>query len=304
MKKVLVFLVLALALLALTACGGGSAESADPNCGLYDATSMEMMGFTLDVAEVYPDGFSIELLDGGKAKFNYEGKSYNMKWTLDGTAFHAEGGGAELDGTLSGGVMQLTDVMGTGLNITLVNADAAASGQPAAADADYSWWAGKWYGWRVIYEAGGGYEELIDNGYDVVAEIEVDGATGHLTCWDYDETAEDAIIDAQVSFGPGLTEHGAMTAESGEMFFEELSRADWIADPGSEDVSGVEHMICLEGTVVDSDNSDDWYSYYVFLLPWGMTWDQVEEVQNSDSSSFIYNDMMPFHYEDWYLPQL
>ena len=42
-----------------------------------------------------------------------------MKWTLDGTTFHAEGGGAELDGTLSDGVMVLEDVLSSGVSITL-----------------------------------------------------------------------------------------------------------------------------------------------------------------------------------------
>ena len=53
-----------------------------------------MTGIAIDLAEVFGDGFSIELKNGGKAAFNYEEKSYKMKWTLDGTTFHAEGGGA------------------------------------------------------------------------------------------------------------------------------------------------------------------------------------------------------------------
>ena len=44
---------------------------------------------------------AIKREDGGKAIFRYEGKDYSMKWTLDGTTLHAEGGGADLDGTLS-----------------------------------------------------------------------------------------------------------------------------------------------------------------------------------------------------------
>ncbi|MBR5428945.1 MAG: hypothetical protein IK116_00290 [Firmicutes bacterium] len=120
MKKLWAVIFIAVLLLTLAACGG--AEADDPNCGVYDATEMQMMGITLDVAEVFEDGFSIELLGGGKAKFNYDGSSYNMKWTLDGDVFHAEGGGAELDGTLADGVMQLTNVIDSGMDITLVNA--------------------------------------------------------------------------------------------------------------------------------------------------------------------------------------
>ena len=76
-------------------------------------------GNYIDLAELFGDDFSIELKNGGKAAFNYDGESYNMKWTLDGTTFHASGGGAELDGTLSDGTMILENVLDSGVNITL-----------------------------------------------------------------------------------------------------------------------------------------------------------------------------------------
>ena len=141
MKRTLA-LALALAMtLLLAACGGSPAT--DPNAGLYEAVSAEMMGITINVADVFENGFSLELKPGGKASFNYDGKSYRMKWTLDGTAFHAEGGGAELDGTLAEGVMLLQNVQGSGVNIKLVCADwtppapeAGETKEGAAASAD------------------------------------------------------------------------------------------------------------------------------------------------------------------------
>ena len=303
MKKILVLILAAALVLTFAACGGGGGSaSSDPNCGHYEATVLEMMGFTMDVAEVFPDGFSMDLQDGGKAKFNYDGKSYNMKWTLDGTTFHAEGGGAELDGTLAGGVMQLSDVMGSGLEITLVNAETAGGDAPAApAAGDYSWWDGQWYGWRVIYEGAGGYEELVDNGYDVVANIKVDGDKGTVTIWDYDESEDEALVTAEVSFQSGLTDKGCMVSESGEAFYEPLSKGSWVVDPGDDMVSAVDDMICIEGTNVDSDSEQDWFTYMIFLRPWGVDWSDLETV---DGSNFPYEDMVPFHHEDWYKGQL
>ena len=32
-----------------------------------------------------------------------------------------------------------------------------------------------------------------------------------------------------------------------------------------------------------------------------MLWD---DVRSADTSEMLYEDMMPLHYEDWYLPQL
>ena len=305
MKKALTLLLAALLLLALAACGGGDGAAADPNCGLYDATTLEMLGITMDVAEVFPEGFSIELQDGGKAKFNYDGKSYNLKWTLDGETFHAEGGGAELDGTLAGGVMQLNDVMGSGLNITLQQAVAdGAAAAPAAGDGaeaaagDYSWWNGKWYGWRVIYSASGDYAEAEGKAFDVVAQIEVNGDQGTLLLWDYDESEDDPVIDAQVSFGPGVTDKGTMIAESGEHFYSALNHADFLVDPGASVVSMIDNMICIEGTV--EEDSDNWFTYNIYLRPWGTDWSDLNGVENDE---FPYVDMMPMAY-DWYQSQL
>ena len=115
-KKVTALLLIALLTAAFCACGS---SEPDPNAGLYKGTAAEMDGITLDLAELFGDDFSIELLNGGKAKFNYDGESYNMKWTLDGTAFSAKGGGAELNGTLADGVMSLENVLDSGVQITL-----------------------------------------------------------------------------------------------------------------------------------------------------------------------------------------
>ena len=129
MKKLLTVLLALSMLFGLAACG----ESAqpDPNAGLYEARTAQMSGISVSLDDVFEDGFSLELKNGGKAVFHYEGKDYSMKWTLDGRSFHAEGGGAELDGTLADGVMLLQDVQDSGLDITLI-CDELAKSLPAS----------------------------------------------------------------------------------------------------------------------------------------------------------------------------
>ena len=107
--------VLILAL--LTACGG-KAEP-DENSGLYEAVSAKAFGLEMAIEELYEGGMSIELKDGGKAVFTLEGKDYKMKWSHDGSDFQAKGGGAELSGTVEDGVLLLTDVMDSGVDIRL-----------------------------------------------------------------------------------------------------------------------------------------------------------------------------------------
>ena len=118
MKKAFSLLLALVLLLSLAGCGSES-KAPDPNAGLYEAVTAEMSGFQIGVDSVFEDGFSLELKDGGKATFHYDGKDYSMKWALEDGAFHAEGGGAELDGTLSDGVMVLENVLDSGISITL-----------------------------------------------------------------------------------------------------------------------------------------------------------------------------------------
>lgn len=115
-KTLLVFLAMMTVL--LVGCGNDDAD--DPNLGVYKAKSAEMSGFKVGVEEVFEGGFIIELKKKGKAHLEADGEDGGtIKWTLDGNKFHAEGGGAELDGTLSDGVMVLENVMDSGMTLYL-----------------------------------------------------------------------------------------------------------------------------------------------------------------------------------------
>ena len=134
-KAATMLVLCSLVLACLAGCGAKSEP--DPNAGVYKAVSAEMLGVEMSAEEAFEGSeFSIELLNGGKAKFNYEGKGYKMKWTLDGTAFHAEGGGAELNGTLSGGVLQIKNMMDMGVSVKLVCDELAAAAPAGDAAAD------------------------------------------------------------------------------------------------------------------------------------------------------------------------
>ena len=81
MKKHIAFFLLAALVLMLTACG----SSPDPNQGVYEARKASMQGVSVDVRDVYENGFSVELKSGGKAVLHIDGEDYSLKWEMDGT---------------------------------------------------------------------------------------------------------------------------------------------------------------------------------------------------------------------------
>lgn len=115
----LICLVLALTLLASLLAACGSSEP-DPNAGVYNADTADMLGISISVADVYPDGFSIELKNGGKCRITVGEKSASGKWTLEGEAISISGGGVDMTGTLKGDTIRVENVMDSGVNMEFV----------------------------------------------------------------------------------------------------------------------------------------------------------------------------------------
>ena len=93
------------------------------------------------------------------------------------------------------------------------------------------------------------------------------------------------MASAQVSLSEaGTGEHGTVMSEGGWFTNVALEHADWIVDPGLLDY---DDMICISG---DYEDGDDEFHYDIYLRPWGLYWDDMEE------------DAYPYRYNDWYLP--
>ena len=123
---------MALMLPVLTACGDDA--KSDPNLGVYEAKSAEMMGMELGVEDVFEDGCSIELKNKGKGTMTFDGDEASFKWELDGDDFSGKGSGAELSGTLKDGVLVLNDIMGSGVTMTFVCDDIAKENSTAVSE--------------------------------------------------------------------------------------------------------------------------------------------------------------------------
>ena len=93
------------------------------------------------------------------------------------------------------------------------------------------------------------------------------------------------MASAQVSLSEaGTGEHGTVMSEGGWFTNVALEHADWIVDPALLDY---DDMIWISG---DYEDGDDEFHYDIYLRPWGLYWDDMEE------------DTYPYRYTDWYLP--
>ena len=115
MKKILALLLVAALALTVCACGGGS----DPNEGVYEATKAEYKGLSVKVEDAFEGGFKLELKSGGRAVLTTGGEDYNIKWSLDGEAFHLTAADSEYDGTLADGTLVLHNILDSGIDLTL-----------------------------------------------------------------------------------------------------------------------------------------------------------------------------------------
>jgi len=114
-QKCFAYLTVCITLAGMLA-GCGKSEP-DPNSGLYEAVSATMMGMEIDVSDIYKNGVSFDLQDGGKCIANMDGDKAKIKWSTDGDSIHFEGAGVELDGTIGGGDMTLVNMMDMGVDM-------------------------------------------------------------------------------------------------------------------------------------------------------------------------------------------
>lgn len=175
---------------------------------------------------------------------------------------------------------------------------------PAGKD---SFWNGQWYGWWCIRYASGDYETFDGIAWDIYAVIDdYEDGTGYITLWDSETTKDSPLVRGYLN----IHEDGVMTSDyctfydSGEWLpnvvtVQPMDFSDWYVNPESSSVSHFENMVEIEGFYEDPTNGNNYFTYYMYLRPWGTDW---EDVRNGDTSGCIYSDMMPVIYDDWYVP--
>ena len=250
-----------------------------------DETLMQN-GTELEVATVYTDYDTFTTVIENQFEEVAPGATLEVQtaFVLNNASGEIEATFEELLGSKSG---TITIDPSTLTRETGVNAGTEPTLPSATADdALLEWWNGEWYGWWKMTDCSGSYESMEGQWWDICGVIEIDAdRTGTVTLWDEDYTKDEAMVSAAVSLSDtGTGEHGTLTSEGGWFTDVALAHADWIVDPGLQELADI---ICIDGRY---ENGDDTYRYEIYLRPWGLYWDDVEE------------ENRPYLYADWYLP--
>ena len=243
-------------------------------------------GVELEVATVFTDYDTFETVIDGQFTDVAPGTTLEVQtaFVLNDTTSEIKATFEELLGSKKGTIT---------IDPTTLSRETAADTEPGASlpaattgDALLDWWNGAWYGWWKMTGCSGSYESMEGQWWDVCGEIAI-GAdyTGSVTLWDEDYTRTDPMALASVSLNEaGTGEHGTVMSEGGWFTDTALAHADWIVDPGLLDY---DDLIWIDG---DYENGDDAFHYDIYLRPWGLYWEDMDE------SGY------PYRYTDWYLP--
>ena len=309
LKNVSVVLLAVVLVFSLCACGGAKIDPDDPNQGLWKAMTGEMFGMSTDVEDIFGEGFTIELQSNGKCTLNVDGKKANGTWTLNNGAFTVKGGGIDCKGRLENGKLTLEDVLDMGLNLVFEkeggysgvtdelsaaddsneNSNENSNELSAADDSNknsnekLAWWDGDWFGYWTVVSADDPYLSLKGGVWDCYVTIDTrEDGTATVTWWDDDMPLGD--VEIAISFDGYQVEIGLADSTGGTLFGDTVKDGDWYIKP---DESEYENMLQIDAWYEDSDGES--FRYNVFLLPWGMLWNDVPE------------DERPPSYDSWYL---
>lgn len=292
LNRISAILIIVTMLVTSFLCGCGKDKGkGDPNLGLYIAKYGSMNGIELSVDDVFGQGFTIELKDKNKCEVFVDGDKASGKWSLDGDKFEFSAGGIECSGTLENGVIALNDVMGTGVDFTLINEDykgtdskqtdgksdneeksgsgpsSFKTGSEALASDDMflsaedKKWSGTWYGVISFDECTGAFEEQNECFYPVymVVEFTVEDG-GVFTIYDEDEKFAEADF---------LIINDAITAVDGTAFDQPMNANNYTFLSART----VENRIVMYDTIKGSSGTLD---YTMTFKPWGVRWDESE----------------------------
>ena len=283
----------------------GSAEGGPKEAGSYKLYEMTFEGETFDNAFLESGGmdklYTLELAADGTGLMTIDGDESSVTWK-DGK-LTVDLSGAEYTYEYRDELLTLQETTGDTMVFQKTGTAGGSTGQkpadggettePENQTAFQEYWNGDWFGWMVC--SNGTNESADWDGlyWDCMAKIEIDeNGEGGMIIWDETTSVDDPMIGVMISVSDGGFPQGRLKSEEGWFWDCEIGNADWLVDP---DGLGYEHLILIEGTYTDPEDSFSHFDYHIYLRPWGLDWADIEEEQP---------DGLPTYYYDWYLPAI
>ena len=247
----------------------------------------------------------VELLGDGFARVELLGRYHNGNWTLQEDQLEIQSDADLLKGTLKDGVLTIhfqnyTYVLARE-GVYVPRPQQSEISEEEAQKPSYDHWMGDYYGFLVISQCTGKWENQEAAAMDICCQILVEEDAGTIRLWSSDNKPGEMLAQGDVLFLPGSTGKGKMQLEWGMFQNEELGPGAWVVDPGKSPVSHIADMFCIQGRFSDVSDGDSGFAYSVFLRPWGMDWADVAAM---DSQNLPLAWMLPPGYESWYLPAI
>ena len=196
-------------------------------------------------------------------------------------------------GTVDVNFQGMEDSKGGGVSVDLSTLEHVAPLGFTTNEELLGWWNGEWYGWWMMTESTGIFENLDGFWWDICADIEIEeDKYGTVTLWDEDWSRDNPMAHVLARLSEdGLGEHGTMYSESGWFMDAEITSDSWTVDPALTGMfDGYENVLCIGGYY---EVGEDSFTYTIYLRPWGQLWDDI---------AAEYPDDIPWFYDDWYLP--
>ena len=267
------------------------------NVDMWIGYLMVTGGREYSIEQAYANGAWIDLKDTGDATLAFDGNPVEYKWQQVGRNVTFSVGSLEYAATIVGDVLEfnLTDdiVLVFGREGTIDFSETEPDEEDSNGDepsgditmgSGLAWWDGHWYGTFYIYEGNEPYEELEGLYWDLYCVIETKpNNTAVVYLWSMELELGTVEIEIDLS---GRSVMGTAMSLSGVLFDESVKRGDWTINPAQ---CQYDNMIEVREIYVDEDG--DWFDYEILLRPWGMDWDDVDEIDQPQ-------------YYNWYLSQM
>jgi len=155
--------------------------------------------------------------------------------------------------------------------------------EPAVREGDR--FCGDWYGWWIITEADGDYEQYAGKWYDICGSAEYnDNNEIELTLKDENGSLGSITLEADGE--------NSLISTGGCFFGVEIGIGTWQL---YKDSLGYEGLVCLQDEHFSTENGS--FTYTLFMKPWGADWEDV--AANANNTEWFFTDMLPYHYEEY-----